>query len=278
MGCVKVPGRRLPILAAALLVIACSGPEGQSSTSSSGGNGISGSGGATEGGQPHNGEISGGRGGAGEGGGASTAAGAPPAGSATAGGGSGACGDNCECGPSKACDSGAECVSGACRKPPQKPNGACQYRYHAGHDYYFCDVEVDHAAAAAACSAVGMTLVHVNDQAENVFIDQTITAEACCSTSLAAGYKWAGLWIGATDTEVEGEWRWEDDHANFWQGVASGMAVGGAFTSWDQEQPNNGNLGADENCARTRGSRWNDTPCALDADALFVGMGYICES
>ena len=277
MGCVKVLGRRLSLLAAALLVIACSGSEHQSSTSSSGGNGIGGYSGATAGRQPDGGEISGGRDGAAEGGGAGTAAGAPRAGSATDGG-SGACGDDCECGPSKACDSGAECVSGACRKPPQKPNEICQYRYYAGHDYYFCDVEVDHAAAAAACSAAGMTLVHVNDQAENAFIDQTITAEACCSTSVAPGYKWAGLWIGATDTDAEGEWRWEDDHANFWQGVASGMAVGDAFTSWDQEQPNNGNLGPDENCARTRGSRWNDTPCALDAGALFVGMGYICES
>jgi hypothetical protein len=139
---------------------------------------------------------------------------------------------------------------------------------------------MDHAGAVAACASSGMTLVHINDQAENAFVESTVVSDACCALSLASDYHWAGLWIGAGDPDATGDWRWEDDQSSFWQGLADGMAVGGAFASWAIDQPNNGNLGPDEYCVRTTGAVWNDTPCELDAAAQypFDGIGYICES
>jgi hypothetical protein len=175
--------------------------------------------------------------------------------------------------------SGAGGAADACGAAPAKPASACQDRCYGGHHYYFCDVKLDRAAASAACSNVQMKLVHIETEAENAFIDETVKTEACCSISLAPDYHWAGLWIGARDAQMQADWRWDDDQTPFWKGLAAGAAVGGAFASWDVDQPNNGNLGPDEYCVRTTGSLWNDTPCELDplAASPFDGIGYICE-
>ena len=58
------------------------------------------------------------------------------------------------------------------------------------------------------------------------------------------------VWLGATDTAVEGEWRWT---------AADNSLL--TYFNWDGSQPSDG---AGENCVEIRGSerRWNDDVCS----------------
>ena len=50
------------------------------------------------------------------------------------------------------------------------------------------------------------------------------------------------IWLGASDSAVEGEWRWVGGPENgqqFWQGGSGGTAVGGMFSDWNGGEPNN---------------------------------------
>lgn len=91
-------------------------------------------------------------------------------------------------------------------------------------------------------------LFAINSAAENLFAQRMVRG---------AG-SW---WIGGTDQTVEGEWRWINDGTQFWQGAASGSAVGGNYTNWNTNEPNNS---GDEDFIEYIGStgRWNDNGAA----------------
>ncbi|MDC0967246.1 autotransporter domain-containing protein [Alphaproteobacteria bacterium] len=51
-----------------------------------------------------------------------------------------------------------------------------------------------------------------------------------------------GIWLGASDNPVEGEWRWVGGPENgqqFWQGGAGGSVVDGMWSDWNPGEPNN---------------------------------------
>ena len=50
------------------------------------------------------------------------------------------------------------------------------------------------------------------------------------------------IWLGASDSAVEGEWRWVGGPENgqqFWQGGSGGTAVNDMFSDWNGGEPNN---------------------------------------
>lgn len=55
------------------------------------------------------------------------------------------------------------------------------------------------------------------------------------------------LWLGGSDSEVEGEWRWvvgPEAGELFWQGGVDGTAV--AYADWQPQQPNNNRVFGEE--------------------------------
>ena len=81
----------------------------------------------------------------------------------------------------------------------------------------------------------------------------TITSAAEFSYVVSKAGLGTRVWLGASDAAVEGEWRWTDGPEvgqQFWQGDASGSAVGGAYTNWtfsggSQVEPNDWGSGED---------------------------------
>tara|TARA_B100000508_G_C11443216_1_gene269951 strand:+ start:31 stop:1374 length:1344 start_codon:yes stop_codon:yes gene_type:complete len=93
-------------------------------------------------------------------------------------------------------------------------------------------------------------LATITSQAENDFIFGLLTATS---------------WLGGSDNAVEGEWRWvEGPEAGqqFWQGLAGGSAVNGAYENWAPGEPNQFfGPGNPENFAHMRADGlWNDLP------------------
>ncbi|MEM6810924.1 MAG: lectin-like protein [Pseudomonadota bacterium] len=93
-------------------------------------------------------------------------------------------------------------------------------------------------------------LATITSQEENDFVFALLTATS---------------WLGGSDDEVEGTWRWvEGPEAGqqFWQGLAGGTAVNGAYTNWAPGEPNQFfGPGNPENYAHMRpDGTWNDLP------------------
>lgn len=80
-------------------------------------------------------------------------------------------------------------------------------------------------------------------------------------------------WMGASDTAVEGDWRWVTGPENgtaFWSGTSTGSAVGGAFTNWNSGEPNN--VGDEDYGQFLLNGKWNDLPVSNGAI-----QGYVVE-
>jgi hypothetical protein len=45
-----------------------------------------------------------------------------------------------------------------------------------------------------------------------------------------------GIWIGASDAAVEGDWRWLDGTL-FWRGASTGVPQGGLYNAWYSNYP-----------------------------------------
>lgn len=88
-------------------------------------------------------------------------------------------------------------------------------------------------------------------------------------------------WIGASDEEVEGTWRWvegPDKGVVFWKGNSNGKPVNGEYSNWRYDEPNNQ---GGENYAHIMYSinkgYWNDLPNAgSDVDG-YIPQGYLIE-
>lgn len=113
----------------------------------------------------------------------------------------------------------------------------------SGSLYLWCaDAAASWEEAERACAERGGRQVKLESEEEQEFL-------------LAAGV--GGAWLGLTDAEAEGSWRWSD-----------GGAVG--FSSWAEGEPND--AGAGEDCASLRSDgTWNDLGCG-------AALAFVCEA
>jgi hypothetical protein len=124
----------------------------------------------------------------------------------------------------------------------------------SGHCYFLDRVERIWTDAAAACAARGprSRLVLVGASAENTMISRL-------GDSTVSSF----VWIGATDAQVEGDWRWLDG-ADF---PPSPQPNARSFVRWHAGEPNNGGSGGiEQNCAAiarqgTFAGDWDDRQC-----------------
>jgi hypothetical protein len=73
-------------------------------------------------------------------------------------------------------------------------------------------------------------------------------------------------WLGGDDQTAAGDWQWSDGDL-FWSGGAQGSAVGGAYSSWNKNQPlNNAFCLAME----ARAGNWYAMDCS-------AAKPYVCE-
>lgn len=138
------------------------------------------------------------------------------------------------------------------------------------HGYMIClpEVDVEAADAQAFCQAhdPSFNLVRIDSDAENAFLLDSVA-------SVEDSY--VILWLGATDTEDEGEWFWLDG-TQFFQGEGGdGMTVNDGYENWGDNQPNDNDAPPGEDCAVMKvnddeDGMWNDFSCELEA-------AFICE-
>lgn len=144
-------------------------------------------------------------------------------------------------------------VCPTCGVCPVAPKAGCLPAAHEGAFYFSCAQGLNWNDAVATCVGAGMHLVHIDSEDEDAWLQDLLDADA---------------WIGATDQESEGVWRWSDDGAQFWMGRSSGSATGGSYAHWAGGEPSD--FFSTENCARLAADGWSDTGCE---DSL----PYVCE-
>ncbi|AWN41722.1 hypothetical protein DK389_15910 [Methylobacterium durans] len=127
-----------------------------------------------------------------------------------------------------------------------------------GHYYKFVDGGYTFVQAQAAAAASGGYLATVTSAQENSFI-----------FGLTAG---AYAWLGGSDAQTEGQWRWvsgPETGTTFWNGGTNGSASSGQFANWQPgTEPNN--LGDEDHVHMWPGGYWNDSNGASP-------FGYVIE-
>ncbi len=187
-------------------------------------------------------------------------------------------------------DSGGAASGGAGSGPAPEVRAGCERVEHEGHIYALCrDAKVAFPVARKDCVSMNMQLIRLDGAAESAWIYETFYAKPA-----VVGGDGSQMWVGGTDTGVEGDWRWLIGGDTFWQGKANGAAVGGLYTFWGrahgvgaQDQPNDSHSAEGEDCmvirgpSENEGGKWTDISCADEnvPPAPDTRLGwYTCES
>jgi hypothetical protein len=134
----------------------------------------------------------------------------------------------------------------------------------AGTGYMFCGGLVTLAEAAATCAQTGMTLIRIDDAAENEWVRATAFADPVVAAS-------PFFVLGGSDAALADDWRWPDGEA-FWSGDRNGSAVGGLYTNWADGEPNDMGGGAGEACmGMGPDGTWSDIRCSGSGSEMPFG-------
>ena len=136
-----------------------------------------------------------------------------------------------------------------------QPDLHCDTAEFGTHQYWFCKDNRAWETARVNCADIGMHLVRVDNPGENEFIARNIETIS---------------WIGASDSETEGDWRWLFENALFWTGGNRGQPVDDSYENWESRSPQDDEL---LNCGAVKHNtgQWSDKPCESTKH-------YICES
>ena len=123
-----------------------------------------------------------------------------------------------------------------------------------GHHYLLFDMSVSWPEAKEYCEDIGGHLATVTSADEDSIIQ----------TLISKGGK-SGYWLGATDVEAEGTWKW-----------ITGEGFG--YTNWYDGNPNNS--GSREHYLEIRkdyGNKWNDDTIDKYVLSALMTEGFVCE-
>ncbi|EGF24298.1 Pentaxin, partial [Rhodopirellula baltica WH47] len=134
------------------------------------------------------------------------------------------------------------------------------YSAETGSFYKFVNSNVSwnaalSAADAATLSSVAGDLVHIGSAAEN---------ELVWSIAASGG---ADVWIGASDEQAEGDWRWYEDgnpEELFWSGDSTGYRPNDQYVNWISGEPSAGQADEDYGRLRHTDGHWLDTISSLN--------------
>ncbi|MEM9454483.1 MAG: lectin-like protein [Myxococcota bacterium] len=142
----------------------------------------------------------------------------------------------------------------------------CTEAIHDGHQYIFCghedtsgsggDPGVLYGEARQICTERGYAMLRIDSQKENEFVSQT------ANDAIDIGN--VDFWLGASDDDEEGTWRWEQGDEVFWIGEGDGRAQAGLYTNWansassGEPQPNDYYEGGEDHAVMRANGRWYD--------------------
>ena len=165
------------------------------------------------------------------------------------------------------CDGLDNDCDGLTDESPSCPVGCTGFAL-AGHGYMYCSTLGDVTAAALRCAQQNMHLAWIESATENAALSVAVVAIANRPYN---GGNQAGPFIGGTDVAKEGTWLWGSG-TSFWTGGLKGSPVGGAFSNWAHDEPNDNGTAASggEDCieflledgAIGLQGQWNDVPCS----------------
>ncbi|HOO50135.1 MAG TPA: cadherin domain-containing protein, partial [Alphaproteobacteria bacterium] len=125
-----------------------------------------------------------------------------------------------------------------------------RYSATTGNFYMWSTGTANFATATANAAAMNLFgqsgyLATITSAVENAFLASMITTSS---------------FFGASDSAVEGDWRWTGGGAEngdlFWQGNGSGSAQNGYYTNWNGSEPNNS--GNEDAAQLLTSGKWND--------------------
>ena len=112
---------------------------------------------------------------------------------------------------------------------------------YAGHTYKLIETPTQWATAAASANRMTLAgeagyLARIDSADENAAIFDAITSrltnEQLIETTPDDGSGSAFIWLGGSDSELEGDWRWINNDESFWFGDFNGSPIGGLYNNW----------------------------------------------
>lgn len=134
----------------------------------------------------------------------------------------------------------------------------CTGATYGAHRYLFCSTTDTADDAAERCAKQDMSLLEIQDQAENAFI---------------AGKLKGTSWLGASDEQEDQHWYWYPSKVAFWDAGP----LPGVYSNWSAGYPAKGPQGKQRTCAVISASQatlgeWMDVSCSA------IGYRVACEA